>query len=184
MRVVLSIDNIHSLSGKKPTTKQVLMLWASVPPYAPHLGAPFEGYYSKFRLPSQASVLLIISAVPAAARDAIQQGGKPSDRKAFMVYFAYVSPDSRHSFSRQFFPDGLDIQLVEGEHGFRTRWDSGEFAWEQESPDGTRKDHISWRVETSEVRSMTESLDPTEVRFASLPRPRIQVADHLGKQVT
>lgn len=42
-------------------------LSSSTEHYAPHKNASFEGWYSKFRLPSGGSIALIISSVPGAA---------------------------------------------------------------------------------------------------------------------
>jgi hypothetical protein len=132
--------------------------------YAPHLGVQFEGYYSKFRLPSQSSVLLIVSAVPAAAK-AAQRSSDASDiassRKAFLITFIYSSPDSTTHWKREYYPEDFKIDQLhdqtrsigpsEPKHGFKTTWDQGEFSWRSGSEDGSVKDTVFWRLNTKEV---------------------------------
>lgn len=57
--------------------------------FAPHTGARFEGYYSKFDLPSGAHLALIITSVPAA-----------KDRP-HLVSFTYVSKKTNEYFQRE-----------------------------------------------------------------------------------
>lgn len=146
--------------------------------FSPHPGVTFEGYYSKFRLPSGSSIALIISAVPGAAREATSATkgkGKPSQmgeevrrRKAFMVSFTYVSADSSQHWQREYWPEKFDVQLLrsgqparrdsESKHGFTMSWDTGEFSWRSNSADGSVRDCVKWRLETDEVTFMAETV--------------------------
>lgn len=128
-------------------------------PFSPHAGVSFEGNYNKFRLPSQASLILIISAVPAAARTATNNGQPPSSKKAFMITIHYASPDSKHFWQRSYYPESFDIQVLtdasdtsKPTDGFRIKWDQGEFAWDSASADGECKDRVWWVLNTKEVR--------------------------------
>jgi len=65
--------------------------------FAPHPSSQFEGYYSKFRLPSGASIALIVCTVPQAKK------------RPHMVSFSYVSKDSKHVFQRELWADHLQM---------------------------------------------------------------------------
>jgi tocopherol cyclase len=113
--------------------------------FAPHKGVTFEGYYSKFRLPSGASIALIISTVPAAAKDV--SPSQALKRMAYMISFTYVHPDSRHWFQREYYPSTLETTSnghKEGE-GFLIKWESGEFGW-----DG-KKELVWWKLDTDQI---------------------------------
>jgi hypothetical protein len=113
--------------------------------FAPHKGVTFEGYYSKYRLPSGASIALIVSTVPAAAKDV-----SPSivvERKAYMISFTYVHADSKHWWQREYWPSTLDSSnggCKEG-NGFLIKWDEGEFGWNGE------KELVRWKIDTKEI---------------------------------
>lgn len=81
--------------------------------FKPHPGSTFEGYYSKFRLPSGAHLALIICTVPQA------------EKKPHMISFTYVPHDSMHVFQRELWVDSLDMVPK-----------SEDIAFEQRFPDG------------------------------------------------
>ncbi|KAK8843927.1 hypothetical protein IAR55_006719 [Kwoniella newhampshirensis] len=122
--------------------------------FAPHLGTTFEGYYSKFRLPSSASVALIVSSVPAAARKAKSHQDLVKSR-AYMISFTYVSPDSKRYYQKEYWPQRFDVDLVgkAGKDGFRIKWDQGEFGWDAPGTQGSSDSHdtVWWTVHTDEI---------------------------------
>ncbi|KAF2229225.1 hypothetical protein EV356DRAFT_456266 [Viridothelium virens] len=66
--------------------------------HAPHLHAVFEGYYSKFTLPSGASLIVIVCSVPKAAKNRHQ------------LSFTYVPADSQNVIQHELWVD--DIQRI------------------------------------------------------------------------
>lgn len=60
--------------------------------YAPHPSSKFEGFYSKFDLPSDAHLALIICSVPGAQK-----------HPAHMISFTYYSPTGSRIFQREHF---------------------------------------------------------------------------------
>jgi hypothetical protein len=110
--------------------------------FAPHDGVTFEGYYSKFRLPSGASIALIVSAVPAVAKNTSSTSRRES--KPFMISFTYVNADSTSWWQREYWPDRLDTVRPKGA-GFCIKWDGGEFGWDPEA------EKVWWVLHTDEV---------------------------------
>jgi hypothetical protein len=115
--------------------------------YAPHLGCTFEGYYSKFTLPSGHSVCLIVSAVPAAAHHATPD--EIVRNKAFYIVFTYVAPDSSHHTQYEYFPPSFDVKT--DRDGFKIAWNHGHLAWDKVH------DAVSWKLDTEEVRFEAET---------------------------
>lgn len=109
--------------------------------FAPHKGVTFEGYYSKFRLPSGSSIALIVSAVPAVAKNV--DSSQVIKNMAFMISFTYVHPDSMHWWQREYWPSRL---VVTQDNGFVIKWDQGEFGWEK----GTER--VWWELKTDEIK--------------------------------
>lgn len=64
--------------------------------YAPHHSATFEGYYSKFDLPSGAHIALIISSIPNA------------QSRPHVVSFTYYPPNGKSIFQREHDVDVID----------------------------------------------------------------------------
>lgn len=108
--------------------------------FAPHKSVTFEGYYSKFRLPSGSSIALIISAVPAVAKNVTPT--QVIKNMAFMISFTYVHPDSTHHWQREYWPASFDITQ---ENGFVIKWDQGEFGWDKEV------ERVWWELDTDEI---------------------------------
>ncbi|KAF2154729.1 hypothetical protein K461DRAFT_291648 [Myriangium duriaei CBS 260.36] len=77
--------------------------------FAPHPGSQFEGYYSKFDLPSGARLALIISNVPNA-----------KDR-AHLVSFTYVPKGSTEYFQREIFIDSMEMVKTSPDGSFELR---------------------------------------------------------------
>lgn len=110
--------------------------------FNPHKGVTFEGYYSKFRLPSGASIALIVSTVPAVAKNvSVEQATK---NMAYMISFTYVHPDSTHWYQQEYWPGQLDSRLKNG--GFVVEWDKGEFGWNAD------KEKVWWESDTDEIK--------------------------------
>ncbi|KAF2401342.1 hypothetical protein EJ06DRAFT_529473 [Trichodelitschia bisporula] len=76
--------------------------------YAPHLNATFEGYYSRFMLPSGASLALIVCSVPKAAQ------------KPHMLSFTYVPSGSSNIFQRELWVESIErIPATGSNNAFR-----------------------------------------------------------------
>ncbi|WVQ99777.1 hypothetical protein IAU59_006919 [Kwoniella sp. CBS 9459] len=99
--------------------------------YAPHSSATFEGYYNRFRLPSGASVCLIVSSVPKA------------ENRPFMISFTHVNPDGSEWWQRNYWPKKWDVKSGQGDD-YEIHWDDGHF--------GYKGDQVYWRLDTDVVR--------------------------------
>ena len=77
--------------------------------FAPHSGSQFEGYYSKFDLPSGAKLALIVCTVP-----------KAKD-KPHMVSFTYVPHDTSKYFQKEVWADELHMVTVSKDNAFELR---------------------------------------------------------------
>ncbi|KAL1306775.1 hypothetical protein AAFC00_005436 [Neodothiora populina] len=67
--------------------------------YKPHPSATFEGYYSKFKLPSGAHLALIICTVPGATK------------KPHMISFTYVPRDTSKIYQKELWVERLDMPV-------------------------------------------------------------------------
>lgn len=129
--------------------------------FAPHSGCTFEGYYSKFRLPSGASIALIISTVPAVAPRSDQPNTssislslasllstKPTSSEKgspYLIIFAYVSADGRKWYLKEWNPEHLHQSRVgKGGKGFSWAWSNGKIEW-----DGDQA--INWNIDYPDV---------------------------------
>ncbi|WWC66078.1 uncharacterized protein I303_108700 [Kwoniella dejecticola CBS 10117] len=100
--------------------------------YSPHLSATFEGYYNRFRLPSGASVCLIVSSVPGAKN------------RPYMISFTHVTADGRAYWQKEYWSEKWDIRRNGGSRdGYLIEWDDGVFGLE----DGK----VHWKMKTKEV---------------------------------
>ncbi|TKA81444.1 hypothetical protein B0A49_00287 [Cryomyces minteri] len=77
--------------------------------FAPHPSAVFEGYYSKFTLPSGASLALIICTVPRAPK------------RPHMVSFTYVPQDASKIFQKELWVDNLEFVPTGPKNAFQLR---------------------------------------------------------------
>jgi tocopherol cyclase len=109
--------------------------------FSPHRNVTFEGYYSKFRLPSGSSIALIISAVPAVAKNV--DPTQVVRNMAFMISFTYVHPDSTQWWQKEYWPSHFDVTH---DQGFVIKWDQGEFGWDAE------KERVWWELDTEEIK--------------------------------
>lgn len=136
--------------------------------YGPHRTAAFEGWYSKFRLPSGASLALIVSMVPKARGPIDGEATSRTDQNPpYMISFTYCSADSSEWFQREFHPrlhvgpyqpetaahilqdlkPGMDKSVPDFKQsrrgaGFTIKFDEGSFSWS-----GANSDLITWRVQ-------------------------------------
>ena len=143
--------------------------------YAPHPGAKFEGWYSKFTLSSGWSVCLIISSVPAAARQCHSEADLRT-RRPYYICLTYVSPDSTTHCQKEYWPLRFDVDTSDA--GFKVSWgNAGYLIWDK------KNDVVSWKLEESDARFTAETNgprtpwargDPTSTPaglIASLPSP-------------
>ena len=73
---------------------------------APHKNAAFEGYYSKFDLPSGAHIALIVCKVHAAKF-------RPNK-----VSFTYVPQDVSKTFQKEIWPDNMELKTLGPDNAF------------------------------------------------------------------
>ncbi|ORY26055.1 hypothetical protein BCR39DRAFT_274050 [Naematelia encephala] len=101
---------------------------------SPHPSAIFEGWYSKFRLPSGSSIALIISSVPHA---------RPPAKKKYMISFNYVSPDGSTWWQRETWPEKWEVTNGAG-GDFTIQWEDGRF--------GATGQTMFWRLESADIQ--------------------------------
>ncbi|TKX25281.1 hypothetical protein C1H76_2514 [Elsinoe australis] len=77
--------------------------------FAPHPGSGFEGFYSKFDLPSGARIALIICTVPGAKQ------------KPHKVSFTYVPRTTNEYFQRQLWPGDMEMVKTSDDGSFELR---------------------------------------------------------------
>ncbi|WVQ66255.1 uncharacterized protein L199_004434 [Kwoniella botswanensis] len=98
--------------------------------YSPHSSATFEGYYNRFRLPSGASVCLIVSSVPGA------------QNRPYMISFTHVTRDGKKYWQKEYWSEKWDITRGKGDD-YAIEWDDGKF--------GFRDGKVFWQMKTKEV---------------------------------
>nr|OQO29333.1 hypothetical protein B0A51_02909 [Rachicladosporium sp. CCFEE 5018] len=76
---------------------------------APHTSAAFEGYYSKFDLPSGAHICLVICKV---------KNGKTRPK---MLTFTYIPQDVSKTFQHECFPDSISMTKLGSDNAFELR---------------------------------------------------------------
>ena len=143
--------------------------------YAPHPGAMFEGWYSKFTLSSGWSVCLIISAVPAAARKSTSDEDRRRSRP-FYICLTYISPDSTSHVQKEYWPLHFDVDNTD--KGFTVSWgNEGYLVWDKVT------DIVRWKLDEDDAKFTAETngprtpwipTDPTSTPagfIASLPSP-------------
>jgi tocopherol cyclase len=73
---------------------------------APHKGAAFEGYYSKFDLPSGAHIALIVCKVHNA------------EVRPNKLSFTYVPQDVTKTYQKEVFPDKMEMNILSPDNAF------------------------------------------------------------------
>ena len=124
--------------------------------FAPHKGVTFEGCYSKFRLPSGSSIALIVSAVPAVAKNVDRN--QVVKNMAFMVSFTYVHSDSTHWWQKEYWPSDLENTQEKG--GFTIQWDKGEFGWD------AKNERVWWTLNTDEIKFKASTKNGSRVPWS------------------
>ncbi|KAK5115976.1 hypothetical protein LTR62_000432 [Meristemomyces frigidus] len=123
--------------------------------HAPHPSSVFEGYYSKFDLPSGAKLAIIICKV------------KSAQKNPYMVSFTYVPKDVSTTYQREIWPEEMHMVKYGPDHAFglevpgigfaRWRGDSTT-EYELECPEFSFKGKTTSRVPWSSGTDTPESL--------------------------
>jgi tocopherol cyclase len=133
--------------------------------YKPHHGSTFEGYYSKFRLPSGAHLALIICTVPKATE------------RAHNITFTYVPEgDVTKCFQREVFVDELKMIDGEGDIAFEQHWKGGYVKVWNDSTTEYCIDHLedegfSFKGKTTSRTPWMPDMDTPEGALVYLPLP-------------
>ncbi|KAJ9668682.1 hypothetical protein H2201_001325 [Coniosporium apollinis] len=130
--------------------------------FAPHNSSVFEGYYSKFTLPSGASLALIICSVPKATK------------RPHMVSFTYVPKDVSKIFQRELWVENIERVPTGPDNAFELRVPG--LGYMKCAPDSTTEyklDHEDFSLEgiTTNRIPWSETRDTPEGNLVYLPIP-------------
>lgn len=123
--------------------------------HKPHASAVFEGYYSKFDLPSGAHLALIACKV------------KDAKLKPFMVSFTYVPPqDAAKTFQRELWSESMEMKPNANGNGFQInipgtgyiKWDTNRTEYDIDNSEFSFKATSSTRTPWSKDTDTPESL--------------------------
>ncbi|WWC73892.1 uncharacterized protein I206_107864 [Kwoniella pini CBS 10737] len=106
--------------------------------YSPHNSASFEGYYNRFRLPSGASVCLIVSSVPGAKE------------RPYMISFTHVNSNGTQYWQKEYWSDKWETQRSQGDD-YSIEWDQGRFEFKDEK--------VNWEMKTKEIEFYAKQLN-------------------------
>lgn len=130
--------------------------------YKPHPGATFEGYYSKFKLPSGAHLALIICTIPGATK------------KPHMISFSYVPEDTTKMYQRELWVDRLDmVPLPTGPVAFEQRFPGGIVKCNADNTTeyDISNEHFTFRAKTTSHTPWMPNMDTPEGLLVHLPLP-------------
>lgn len=106
--------------------------------HAPHPGAAFEGYYSKFDLPSGAHLALIICEV---------RGAKT---RPYMVSFTYVPHDVSKTYQKEIWADKIEMQKDANGSGFTLAVPGMGFAkWSEDGSTEYKLEHPDFAIQAT-----------------------------------
>lgn len=131
--------------------------------YKPHASSTFEGYYSKFELPSGAHLALIVCSVPQAKE-------RPHN-----ITFTYVPHDVTKTFQREVFVDRLEMTNRDGDVAFEQHWDGGYVKVHTDSTTeyciDQRDQGFSFKAKTTTRTPWMPDMETPEGALVHLPLP-------------
>jgi len=131
--------------------------------YKPHPSATFEGYYSKFQLPSGAHLALIICTVPGAKA------------KPHMISFSYVPKDVSKLYQREIWVDRLDMIPFNDKSGiaFEQRFPGGRVICHEDSTTeyDISNEYFTFKAKTTSRTPWMPHMDTPEGLMVYLPLP-------------
>lgn len=141
--------------------------------YAPHTSSKFEGYYSKFTLPSGASLALIISSVPKAPK------------KPHMVSFTYAPGEMAEVFQRELWVENIERVTTGPGNAFELRVPG--IGYVKCAPDSTTEyklehEDFSIRAKTISRIPWSEERETPEGLLVYLPIPLHWHVQSLGSE--
>ncbi|KAH9809528.1 hypothetical protein Tdes44962_MAKER06136 [Teratosphaeria destructans] len=130
--------------------------------HAPHRRAAFEGYYSKFDLPSGAHIALIVCQV---------RGAKSNPH---VVSFNYVPQDVSRAYQKDVYVDNIDMVEFAKDHSFGLEVKGLGYArWNADATAEYRFDHddFSFHGKTTSPTPWSSHTSTPEALLAYLPLP-------------
>ncbi|TKA28725.1 hypothetical protein B0A50_03053 [Salinomyces thailandicus] len=130
--------------------------------HAPHVASVFEGYYSKFDLPSGAHLALIVCQV------------KTASVRPYMVSFNYVPRDAHKYFQRQVWAERIDMVKFGEDNAFGLEIPGVGFArWHADSTTEYSFDHpdFSFHGRTTTRTPWSSVTETPESWLVNLPLP-------------
>ena len=129
---------------------------------APHSSSVFEGYYSKFDLPSGAHLALIVCTV------------KGAKTRPHMLSFTYVPQDVSKTYQKELWADAIEMRTLSADNAFTLDVPGvGYVKWNSDSITEYCLDHKDFALhgQTSTRTPWSESADTPESLLANLPLP-------------
>ncbi|EMD01192.1 hypothetical protein BAUCODRAFT_201390 [Baudoinia panamericana UAMH 10762] len=130
--------------------------------HAPHSSSNFEGYYSKFDLPSGAHLALIICKVRGARQ-------RPN-----MVSFTYVPPDATKTYQKEVWADDLQMVTFSKDNAFGLEVPGIGYArWHADSTTEYSLEHedFSFHAKTTSRTPWSPHTNTPEALLVNLPLP-------------
>lgn len=129
--------------------------------FKPHSSATFEGYYSKFQLPSGAHLALIICTVPQA------------EKKPHMISFSYVPQETDKMFQREVWVDKLEMLPKDDDVAFEQHFDGGYVKCHADSTTEyvVEHDDFSFHAKTKTRTPWMPDMETPEGMLVYLPLP-------------
>jgi len=129
---------------------------------APHSNAVFEGYYSKFDLPSGAHLAVILCEV------------KGAKERPYMVSFTYVPADSVKVYQRELWVDSLTMSSSTGKSAFKLDAPGvGSITWNEDSSTNYsfQCDDFTFHATTTSRTPWSPTTETPESLLVNLPLP-------------
>lgn len=140
---------------------------------APHKNSAFEGYYSKFDLPSGAHLALIVCKV------------KNAKVRPYKVSFTYVPQDVNKVFQKELWPDNMEMNILSADNAFEIRVPGTGFVrWNGNSITeySIKNEAFSFEGKTSTRTPWSRSASTPESLLVYLPLPLHWHVHSLGSE--
>ncbi|KAK4634377.1 hypothetical protein CLAFUW4_01069 [Fulvia fulva] len=129
--------------------------------HAPHARAVFEGYYSKFDLPSGAHLALISCQV------------RGAEKKPYMLSFTYVPQDTTQIYQKEIWAEHIEMTADASGKGFRHNIQGvGFIDWNDEVTEyNIEHEHFTFKAKATNRTPWSKTTNTPESLLVHLPLP-------------